>query len=167
MKNYNTFLNKKIMYHVTDKKNIDSILNKGLLINQDYYMTEGGSWATEVYGCNPIFLSKYPDKTNTQELLLAGDIIFEVDVTDLDLIADLPSLIDNGAYIGPDVDCLYWMEGEEPEELIDFLDQDGQLYFEDLLNPDPMLIGEVINLTGSAAYNKNIDKKRIKLYEKI
>lgn len=165
MKNYNTFLNKKIMYHVTNKKNIDSILNKGLLINQDYYMTEGGTWSTEVYGCNPIFLSKYPDKTNNQDLLTADDVIFEVDVTDLDLIADLPSLIDHGAYISDD--CLYWMEGEEPEELIDFLDEDGQLYFEDLLNPDSILITEVINLTGSAAYNKNIDKKRIKLYEKI
>lgn len=151
MKNYKSFLEsvqQNVMYHVTKSTNIENILKNGLLINQEYAMTEGGYWATDVYGVNPIFLSIKSTETNSQKLLLDEfDTVLEVNVDGLELVADLPSLVDHGAYISDD--CLYWMEGEEPEELIDFLDEDGQLYFEDLLNPDPILIDELINLTGS------------------
>jgi hypothetical protein len=153
---FENFSNIKYMYHVTKKSNLDSIKSKGLLINQPYYMTYGGSWATDVYGCNPIFLSKYPTKTEKQDLVMIDDIILKVDITNLPLVVDLPSLIDHGARVSDDEDFVYWRENREPKEIVDCLDENGEVYFDDLLNPDYYAIDKFIKLTGSAAVMINI-----------
>ena len=169
MKNYNEFINeniqiKDVMYHVTHKDNVESILKYGLLINKEYYMTQGGEWATEIYGCNPIFLSKFIDKTVKQQLKYDDDVIFEVDVEGLGLVVDLPSLIDHGAYVNDDMTEFYWSEGEEPDELLKYLDPDeGSIDFNSLLNPYNYVTSVVIELTGSAAILHNIVTEKIKL----
>lgn len=151
------------MYHVTIKKNIDSILTNGLKINQPIYMTVGGVWSHKFYGCNPIFLSVKPNKTKKQNLVEVGDVILEVDIRNLNLVADLPSLVDHGATIEYGFNSLYWDEDYEPMKLRKYL-TNGELYFDDLLTPNTQLIYDTIKVTGSAAVIENIEPKYIKLY---
>mgnify|MGYP003353129003 CR=1 FL=1 len=85
LKRFNLFeFQKRVMYHVTHKKNLDSILKNGLMIDQPLYMTEGGKWSHEVYGCNPIFLSQQPESTAKQKLLAlldVAEVVLEHDAT--------------------------------------------------------------------------------------
>ena len=148
------------MYHVTNKNNVDSILKYGLLINKEYYMTDGGKWSTEVYGLNPIYLSMNPDKTAKQKLKTKEDVIFEVDVNGLELVADLPALVDWGAYIDDSQEFIWF---EKRVKIRKYEDEDGCIYFEDLLNPDLIVTEDSIKMTKSAAVMTNINPKRIKL----
>lgn len=153
--------NSNIMYHVTKNENVENILKNGLLINQPYAMTEGGYWATEIYGVNPIFLSIKSTETNTQKLLFDEfDTVLEVNVDGLELVADLPSLIDQGSQWENDV--LYWSEGDEPEEIIDYLEE-GEIEIEALVDPYFYGIDDFIELTGSAAVLQNIEPSRISI----
>ena len=155
--------NEKFMYHVTKSENLENILQNGLLINQPYAMTEGGAWAEEAYGVNPIFLSEKPNETTKQTLLLGDfDTILEVNIDGLELIADLPALVDHGAYIGDNAEFLYWEEDEEPEEIIDLLDENGEIDMETLLDPGSWGMDDIIELTGSAAVLQNIDPSKIR-----
>ncbi len=155
----------QIFYHVTHKDNVDSILKNGLLINQKYYMTQGGSWAKYAYGMNPIFLSMLPTKTAKQNLVEKDDVIFKVDVSDLELVADLPALIDFGAYITVDSDAFYWPMGKEPKRMSKWISSiDGEIYFDDLLNPYSQITKDAISLTKSCAVMQNIPPNKISLY---
>lgn len=158
----------KFMYHTTKKENVEKILSEGLKINMPVDMTQGGVWSHKIYGMNPIFLSSYPAKT--ENMIMSGDefkdyITLKVNVTGLDLVSDLPSLITHGAYMdydGGDVNCLYWYVPDEykAKELKEYLNDDGEIYFDDLLyNPD--VIKASIELTGSAVVMENIPPERI------
>jgi hypothetical protein len=161
LKTYKLFedSNNEVMYHVTHKKNIDSILQNGLLINQPTYMTYGGSWSHKVYGCNPIFLSSNPKSTAKQELLEKDDVVFEVNCNDLELVTDLPAMIDWGAYISDDLKSIWFKN----KTLKNFCDEDGLIWFEDLLNSDLEVTKDAIELTGSAAVLSNITPDKLKL----
>lgn len=70
---------------------------KELSPNQSGGFTQEGIWAHEIYGMNPIFLSKQPWNTSGE--------VYEIDFNSLDpslLKADLPSLVDHGLYVEED-----------------------------------------------------------------
>jgi hypothetical protein len=163
MKNYSNYVNEKYMFHVTNETNKIKILKEGLKINMPYNMTIGGYWATKIYKVNPIFLSLDPLKTEKQNLLSDDDnVIFRVDVTDLELVADLPALIDFGAYRDDFDEYLYWMD-DTPELLKPFDDGEYGINLDDLTNPDHLATDACIKLTKSAASLNNIPLNRIKL----
>jgi len=150
-------------YHVTNKKNAASILKNGLKVNSPHYMTMGGTWAKDVYGVNPIYLSSSPAKTSKQKLLSGSDVALRINTKGLNLVADLPSLVDHGAYMSDISNSFYWKEGQEPEQLKEYLDENGELSFDQLVDPNSPVAQAAIQLTGSAAVLQDIAPDRIKL----
>lgn len=145
-------LSYNIMYHRTSSDKIDIILKEGLKINSEINLTEGGIWAQEIYGCNPVYLSLEKNSIYASE----ASILLEVNVTNLDLVADFPSLVDTGAYYDID-EYLFWWKRNTPPNLPD------EISFNDLLNSNNYLTEEVIQLTKSAACLENIAPHLIKL----
>lgn len=146
-------MKKQFMYHSTDKKNKTNILKNGLLVNHhNHGFTEGGSWAYEVYGGIPIFLSSEKDRFYSD-----NSVVFKVDVTDINLLADLPSLIDFGAYLEEDM-TMWWDNGKEPLGF-DVLNDDGISAYDIVSSKD--LNNSAIKLTGTAAVMENIPVENI------
>lgn len=150
---WKNFINEIKMYHSTSPENIDFIKANGLIVGKSSAHTQAGEWADEYYGVRPVYLSISPKKYS--------GAVFEVEVNFLDLVSDLPSLIDHGAYLDSDSEVLYWEEGTEPNELLPYM-YDGQIEIFDFLN-NKNVIKAAIMLTGTAAHVGNIDKKNIKL----
>jgi len=146
----------QLMYHSTDPKNIGSIQQDGLIVGRESSHTLGGSWADQYYGTRPVYLSV--EKSKYEGTPLA------VDTSGLDLVADLPSLIDTGAY--QEEEGMYWDEGSEPAQMIDIVDEDGMVYFDDLLSPGSAAAEAAIEITGTAAALENIPPNRIQLAER-
>lgn len=134
-----------VVYHSTDPKFVDIILREGLKIGRSMNYTKSGVWAQEFYGTNPIYVSLIPDKYE--------GVVFEVDVTGYRLYADLPSLVDMGAYI--EEDGTIWWEVSPPGF-------DEEYTMEDILE-DVRLSEKCINLTDTAAILENIPVDRLKL----
>ena len=143
----------KIGYHRTLKQNAEKIKEQGLKVNQSSNLTTGGDWSFEHYGVKPVFISLEYDKFSTE-----GDVVLTVDITGLDVVADLPSLVDHGAIV--EEDHLWWEEGQEPKELEIFL-EDGAVYIEDLLVPDSNVANAAISLTKTLAVLEDIEPNRI------
>ena len=143
------------MYHSTDSKNVGSIQQDGLAVGRESSHTLGGSWADSYYGIRPIYLSVEKGK-------YAGTPL-TVDTSGLALVADLPSLVDTGAYQGEE--GMYWDEGSEPAQMRDIVDEDGMVYFDDLLSPGSAASEAAIEITGTAAVLENIPPNRIQLIE--
>jgi hypothetical protein len=140
-----------VVYHATNIENIYNILKYGLKtnFNSKNGWTAAGEWADQYYGKRPIYVSL--DKYDGIQL--------EINIDDgIYLFPDLPSLIDYGAYLVTG-EGLYWEEGEEPEELIPFL-QEGEISFDELLN-NPLIAKAVINLTRTAAIYQDIPPEKI------
>lgn len=152
---YPKTLQEKLMYHSTAPKNIGAIKSSGLRVGSESVHTMGGAWADEYYGVRPIYLSINRGTYAGQPLA--------VDVTGLELVADLPGLIDTGAYQAED--GMYWDEGAEPPEMLDFIDENGIIYYDDLLTPGSPIVQAAIELTGTAAVLKNISPERMQIAE--
>ena len=146
----------QLMYHSTDSKNVGSIQQDGLAVGRESSHTLGGSWADSYYGTRPIYLSVEKGK-------YAGTPL-TVDTSGLALVADLPSLVDTGAY--QEEEGMYWDEGSEPAQMIDIVDEDGIVYFDDLLSPGSAASEAAIEITGTAAVLENIPPNRIQLTER-
>ena len=141
----------QLMYHSTDPKNVGSIQQDGLLVGRESAQTLGGAWADEFYGTRPIYLSIEKGK-------YAGTPL-AVETSGLALVADLPSLVDTGAY--QEEEGMYWDEGSEPAQMIDIVDEDGMVYFDELLSPGSAAAEAAIEITGTAAVLENIPPNRI------
>ena len=148
-------LKEEVAYHSTDPANVPRIQQDGLLTGQESAHTTGGAWADEWYGTRPIYISMQKGKYEGQPLAL--------DVSGLEVVADLPGLIDTGAMI--EEEGLYWEEGYEPQELEGLIDENGMIYFEDLVDPSHPASQVAIELTGTAAVLENIPPDRIHLIE--
>jgi hypothetical protein len=148
-------LKEEVAYHSTDPKNVPRIQQDGLLTGQESAHTTGGAWADEHYGTRPIYVSMQKGKYEGQPLA--------IDVSDLEVVADLPGLVDAGAMI--EEEGLYWEEGYEPQGLESLVDEDGMIYFEDLVDPSHPASQFAIELTGTAAVLENIPPDRIQLIE--
>jgi len=147
------------MYHHTNKNMQSSIEKNGLLINQSFNKTTGAqSEIRKIYKMNPIFLSLTPYLFKEW-----GDITFIVDVTGLNIVADIPSLVDRGAYYGDTGDCI-WFRVKKSVELFNYIDENGALYYSDLLDSDSPVAIACINLTRTGACLQNIPPERIKVF---
>jgi hypothetical protein len=76
----------------------------------------------------------------------------------LNLVADLPSLVDYGANV--EEELLWWEEGEEPPELEPYLNM-GEIEIFDLMN-EPDVIKAAIRTTGTAAVLDDIPPDKIR-----
>jgi len=123
-------------YHTTSPENAKLILQKGLRINPSGKGKSRASldWMPEAYGgIMPIFLSRKPGRYH-------NGVVLRVDVSGLDLVADIPGLVDFGGRLTED--SIFWDEEETPEELWDLMDPDteesvnGELSFEWLREPN-------------------------------
>ena len=148
-------IKEEVAYHSTDPGNVPRIQQDGLLTGQESAHTTGGAWADEYYGTRPIYISMQKGKYEGQPLA--------IDVSGLEVVADLPGLVDAGAMI--EEEGLYWEEGYEPQELENLVDEDGMIYFEDLVDPSHPASQAAIELTGTAAVLENIPPDRIQLVE--
>lgn len=145
------------MYHHTSSENEFLIQQHGLKINQEWGKTiDAGKDIERIYGLRPIFLSLDPDKFKGP-----NDITFEVNVTGLDLVADIPSLYDKGAYY--DEEGMWWEEDATPFEVMDYIDENGMIYFNDLLTPGHAIVNVCIGMTRTAVCENSIEPSRLKL----
>lgn len=156
-----------IWYHTTSRENAENILRGGLRINPSGKGKSRASlqWMPEAYGgITPIFLSRKPGR-------YSNGVILKVDVSGLDLVADIPGLVDFDGRLTDH--SIYWDEEETPEIIWDLMDPgteesvNGELEFEWLREPDNDISRAAIELTGTAAVMQNIDPSRIELTEMI
>ena len=142
-------LKEQVMWHSTNSKNVPSIQKDGLQVGRTSEHTQAGSWADAYYGTRPIYLSV--EKGKYEGVPLA------VNTSGLELVTDLPTLVDHGANVEEEI--LWWNEGEEPPDLEPYL-ENGEIQLFDLLN-DPEVIQAAIDTTGTAAALKNIPPENI------
>lgn len=105
----------------------------------------------------PVFLSTRSDDPEQRDFRAYAPVCLRVDVTGLRLVADLPSLIDTGAYIDLDDEVLWWTEGREPRGFKNI----GEVSFYDLIRPGDPICQKAIRLTKSCACLTNIGPERI------
>jgi hypothetical protein len=145
------------MYHHTSSENEFLIETHGLKIDQEWGKTIDAQADIErIYGMRPIFLTLDPNKFKGPR-----DVTFEVNVTGLDLVADIPSLYDKGAYY--DENGMWWEEEATPFWVMDFIDDNGMIYYDDLLTPNHPLVNACIMETQTAACENSIEPSRLRL----
>ena len=150
-----SLINEQTMWHSTAPENVEAILSQGLQTGRESANTIAGAWADEFYGTRPIYLSVQKGKYEGQPLA--------VNVSGLGLVADLPTLVDTGAY--QEEEGMYWDEGSEPAQMMDIVDEDGMVYFDELLSPGSDAAQAAIDLTGTAAVVQDIPSKSISTEE--
>ena len=148
-------ISEQVMWHSTAPENVEAILSQGLQTGRESANTIAGAWADEFYGTRPIYLSVQKGKYEGQPLA--------VNVSGLGLVADLPTLVDTGAY--QEEEGMYWDEGEEPAQMMDIVDEDGMVYFDELLSPGSAAAQAAIDVTGTAAVVQDIPSKSISMEE--
>ena len=146
------------MYHSTldTGGQAESIEKTGLRTGTGIGFTLQGSWADKIYGTRPIYLSVKPGFGGGRSY---EGIPFEVDVTGLDLVADLPTLTDYDAYV--EEDGVYWEDGEVPPEMEGVVDGDGFVLFDDLLQPNSPAANAAFTLTDTAVSLEDIPPDRV------
>jgi hypothetical protein len=138
----------KYLYHATNKQYKQSIEEQGILADSGFHgLTEDGHWAEEYYQGKPVYLSLNPGRSKAVNYLQQEQTVFRVDHSKLNLLPDLPGLIDHQGII--DQQGIYWEENQEPEQLLPFLDE-GYISFDDLLS-DQQACQAAINTTLTAA----------------
>jgi hypothetical protein len=150
-------LGKKTWYHSTKPKNLESILKNGLMINSPAnYSKASLEYMKNVYGVIPIFIAKSPEPYD-------GDleaVILAIDVSGLDLVSDIPTLISHhGAYI--EGGSIWFEEGDLKAP--SWADDEDEILFDDLLDPNSYYCKSSIETTGTAAVISNISTDRIKV----
>ena len=147
------------MYHRTLPERVESILRDGLKLNSEKHLTEGGVWAHEYYGCNPIFLSYDPN-----EYKVDGSALLKVDVSGLALVADLPGLSCSGFLVEEDGMVEYDEEDDEFDEEGNLTNEDRpyeEFSFEELVDPEEWAVEYAIQRTRTAAVLQDIEPSRI------
>jgi hypothetical protein len=145
------------MYHWTNQHNLPIISTGGLKINQANNYLNDRIKMVSIYGCNPICLStsksdKWADKDY---------VLIEVLVDEGELLPDIFSMVDKGAYLEEDH---LWFS-KTPKAMRDFDYEDGVFYYSDLLS-DPDLINCCVMLTKTACIDHNIDPGRLHVIRK-
>jgi hypothetical protein len=133
-------------FHRTTPDRLTSIMAQGLHINCMVNLTLSGEWSFEVYGLRPVFLSQSSDTRYDTH----APVLFEVNVAGLSLVADLPALVDVGAYYDLDDYAMWFETGPE-------------LSFDDLLNPLSYVCHRAIRNTKSAVCLASIPSERLQL----
>lgn len=97
----------EIGYHYTTVDRLKSIQQNGLKINQDIQNTiNNNEWMYKAYKMAPIFMGITPQKQYGPRTPLGGKsvdwVLLKVNVSGMNIAADLGTLIDYGAYIEED-----------------------------------------------------------------
>ena len=154
------------MYHSTTPNAIDIILRDGLKTGMlgiskraetDGGYTMAGNWADEHYGTRPVYLAVKQGLYGQAARQLGLEL--EVEVDPQTLVADLPSLVDTGAFIQGD--GVYWEYDDVPSMMKAAVDGDGFVSFDDLLVPGSRAAKAAIFTTGTAASPVDIPLERI------
>jgi hypothetical protein len=147
-------------YHITQKDRLPSILETGLLLNSENNLTyPEGEWAFKIYGCRPIYVSlKKPfiSKKNRS----SEDVLLKIDITGIDLVADLQSMVSDGYYWDSDSNYIRVNEDTGSPHSDEGI---GRVAFESLLNPYSWDCEAAIEHTGTAAILENIPLQKIKI----
>lgn len=145
------------VYHTTKQSNVASILRVGALVNIGWGLTKEGKWADEFYGgIRPIYVTI--EAVRPVYAIGFGGML-RIDARGLELVADLPSLIDLGGSINFDAGTV-WFESNVPDNLASFLDEDDEIAFADLIVPGPAA-SAAIRDTGTAAILADIPADRV------
>jgi len=154
------------MYHSTTQAGREGILRDGLKTgqsvtsfrkNDDGGYTKAGEWADEYYGTRPVYLAMQQGLYS--QLARQLGLEFEVEVDPNTLVADLPSLVDTGAYI--ESGGMYWEYDDVPSAMKPVADGDGWIAFEELLQPGSIAAKAAIDTTGTAASLNDIPQERV------
>ncbi len=144
------------MYHHTSPENAFNIHLDGLLVNQQYNKTTGAAdLIMDIYPVKPVFLAITSEKFKE-----SGDVTFKVNISGLNLVADIPSLTGFNAYYSDYNDGLWWKLGTEPSALKGFI-ENGFLSYDELLTPNSDLVEVCIALTETCACIESIPPDRI------
>ncbi len=155
----------KFGYHYTSRENYNKIKNEGLKINQTNHLTNTfgaepeQNWVRRAYGLTPIFLGLNPLKQFGPRIAMGSSydwVLLKVDVSGLDIAADLGLLIDYGAYIEENG---FWFKRKP-----NWLEADEYSY-EDLQGSDTFNLQNVIKNTGTFVVLENIAPERIDLID--
>lgn len=155
------------MIHLTKPERVDAILEQGLRTGLTPELTDDAIWTVDWYGTNPVFLGE-----PSAEMLVAmlendpGLAIIDVDVSGLELVADLACLVDAGGRYDPD-GYIYFTPSRIPEGMRPYLDRDGAIEIEHLLDPTTDACKAAIALTGTAACLEDIPRERVSLSEAL
>ena len=154
------------MYHSTTQAGRKGILRDGLKAGQsitsfrqsdDGGYTKAGVWADEYYGTHPVYLAIQQGLYS--QLARQLGLEFEVEVDQNTLVADLPSLVDTGAYI--EGGGMYWEYDDVPSAMKPVVDGDGWIAFKELLRPGSVAANAAIDTTGTAASLIDIPQERV------
>lgn len=143
-----------MLYHYTARERLASILEGGLQPGSPAELTLTGAWALPFYGCAPVFLTTAAHEGYARE----APVMLEIEGEGLDLMADLPALVDQGAYYDLDAGMLWWDSKTPPPEGL----PEG-IAIEELLVPGHALTEAAILATGSAASLEPIPTERIRV----
>lgn len=158
LKNVARQVSTETMFHSTNKHNLDKIKQEGLKINSDHgYSIGSRSILVSIYGVVPVFLSFEPYKYNGKDA-----IVFSVNVSGINLVADIPSLYDLGAQYSENEQGMWFEAGKEPKFLAPYLN-DGEVLFDDLLNSNSLVCAAAIKDTQTAASMEDISKNRLRV----
>tara|TARA_R110000772_G_scaffold92928_4_gene190032 strand:- start:201 stop:713 length:513 start_codon:yes stop_codon:yes gene_type:complete len=149
-----------VWYHITEASRARSIEESGLKIGQESCLTnESGKWAHQYYGGCPVYLSQSPYITEEEawEWGIKEIALFEVNTSDLNLMADLQGLVD--AYGQLDDDSIWW-EDDEPIALEGLL-EDGETEILNFLDDDSY-ISAAIEITKTATVMQDIPPESIR-----
>lgn len=147
-----------MMYHTTSREAAEKIQEEGLKVGQvDGFFIDAGNWADEIYGARPIYLSADPEAYRRHSV--DEFVTFKIDVSGLSLVADLPSLVDAGAYVDEDNKLIYW-DDPIPDPVAAVLPK-GEARFRALVNPNSPAAQAAIKITGTAAILEDIPPERI------
>lgn len=146
------------VYHTTKPTLVPRILQQGLVPNSPTNFTQEGSWADEVYGKRPIYVSLRESSRYSGTLL-------RIDTKGLTLYPDLPSLVDMGAYV--EEEGMWWEEQEEPPLLKPYLSKDdGFISFTKLLK-HKSIREAAIKTTQTGVLINTIEPARIQVVSKL
>ena len=153
-------------YHTTSRENLESIKVNGLRVNSVGGKSRASlGWMREAYGgVVPVFLSKEPGRYK-------NGVVLKVDVDGLDLVADIPGLVDFGGRLTDH--SIYFDEEETPEEFWDLSDPEtgesinGELEFELLREPNNEITDAAIEVVGTCAVMEDISIDRIEVLDEV
>jgi hypothetical protein len=145
----------KYGFHYTSRENYNKIKNEGLKINQPMHLTNrDNSWVVRAYNMIPVFLSIVPLPQYEHEI--KDWVLLKVDVSGLNVAADLGTLIEFGAYIEETGFWFerrpFWLKGDEFE-------------YDELEGSDKFNLPRVIKQTKTFVVLEDISPDRIRLYD--
>lgn len=156
----NESMDGSVLYHTTTIDRLESILKNGLRLNSiENYSTGSLEYMKDLYGMVPIFVSLDPDRYGHDG---RESITLKIDGRGLTLVADIPSLIDKGAYLDEEMQGVWFKVGKN---IIDPLNDPETIYFSELLDPDNQYCERAIEATRTAAVLEDVPAGLISVLE--